>query len=205
MGRFDAGVDLRNRIIRSSAQILPQPFQIAGLPELLLLSRPRQRVVELLQAGLLNGFAVLGGDPTFAAQLVAIEALHGGMGPDQLVHLGLGEGRLVPFVVPVAPEADEVDHHAAVELLTVLRCQADGVDARFRVIAVDVENGHVQHLSDGGAIERPVGLVGVGGEADLVVDDQVDGAAGRVPGQCGQVQRLRHHSLSGERGIAVNQ
>ena len=44
-----------------------------------------------------------------------------------------------------------------------------------------------------------------GGEADLVVDDDVDRAAGAVAAQLGQVQRLGDHALAGERGVAVDE
>ncbi len=42
-----------------------------------------------------------------------------------------------------------------------------------------------------------------GGETDLVVNHDVNGAAGAVAGQVGQVQGLGHHTLSGERGVTV--
>ncbi len=45
----------------------------------------------------------------------------------------------------------------------------------------------------------------VGGEADLVVDDQMNGAAGGVAIELRQIQRLRHHALSGKGGVAVHQ
>ena len=48
-------------------------------------------------------------------------------------------------------------------------------------------------------------LLGVGREADLVVCDDVDGAAGRVALQRLEVERLGHHALAGERGVAVEQ
>jgi hypothetical protein len=46
---------------------------------------------------------------------------------------------------------------------------------------------------------------GRGGEADLVVHDDVHGAAGPVPAQLRQVQRLGDHALAGERGVAVDE
>ena len=44
---------------------------------------------------------------------------------------------------------------------------------------------------------------GRSGETDLVVDDDVDRAAGAVAAQQRQVQRLGNHALTGERGVAV--
>ena len=48
-------------------------------------------------------------------------------------------------------------------------------------------------------------LVGRGGELDLVVDDDVDRAAGAVAPQLRQVERLGDHALAGERGVTVDQ
>ena len=46
---------------------------------------------------------------------------------------------------------------------------------------------------------------GRGGEADLVVDDHVDRAAGAVATQLGEVQGLGHDALAGERRVAVDE
>ena len=43
------------------------------------------------------------------------------------------------------------------------------------------------------------------GEADLVVDDDVERAAGGVAVELAQVERLLHDALAGERGVAVDQ
>lgn len=45
----------------------------------------------------------------------------------------------------------------------------------------------------------------VGGEADLVVDDDVNGAVRGVGGQVRQVHGLEHHALPRERRVAVQQ
>ena len=44
-----------------------------------------------------------------------------------------------------------------------------------------------------------------GREADLVVDDEVDRAAGAVARQAGEAEALGHDALAGERGVAVEQ
>lgn len=46
-------------------------------------------------------------------------------------------------------------------------------------------------------------MSGIGGEADLVVGDNVDGSVGRVGGQVRQVHSFEHHALASERGITV--
>ena len=46
-------------------------------------------------------------------------------------------------------------------------------------------------------------MPGVGGEADLVVDNDVDGAVRGVGGQVRQMHGLEHHALTGERRVTV--
>ena len=43
------------------------------------------------------------------------------------------------------------------------------------------------------------------GEADLVVGDDVQGAADVIAEEPHHVQRFRHHSLGGEGGVTVDQ
>lgn len=43
----------------------------------------------------------------------------------------------------------------------------------------------------------------IGGETDLVVDDDVDGTVSGVVGQVGQMHRLKHDALAAECGVAV--
>ena len=43
------------------------------------------------------------------------------------------------------------------------------------------------------------------GEADLVVDDDMDRAAGAVAAEPREAERLRHHALAGEGGVAMQQ
>ena len=83
--------------------------------------------------------------------------------------------------------------------------QLGDVDDRLGVLAVDVEDGHLDHLGHVGAIMSRAGLARRRGEADLVVDDDVDRAAGPVAGKLRQVQGLGNQALAGERGVAVDQ
>ena len=53
-------------------------------------------------------------------------------------------------------------------------------------------------------VERRARVFRGGGEADLVVDHHVHGAAGAVAAQLRQVERLGDHALAGEGGVAVD-
>jgi hypothetical protein len=124
---------------------------------------------------------------------------------DDLVHLRLGERRVVGLVVAVPPVADEVDDDVAVEPLPVGEREPTDPDHGLGVVAVDVQDRRVDGLGDVGGVVRRPGRVRRGREADLVVDHDVDGAAGAVATQLRQVERLGHHALAGERRVAVHQ
>ena len=75
----------------------------------------------------------------------------------------------------------------------------------FGVVAVHVEDRRLHHLGHVRAVGRGARVARIGGEADLVVDDEVDRAAGAVALELRQVQALGHQALAGEGGIAVDQ
>ncbi len=74
---------------------------------------------------------------------------------------------------------------------------------RFGVVSVHVEDDRADRLGDVGWVRREADLLGRGGEADLVVHDQVDRAARAVAGHFRKAERFLHNALSGERGVAV--
>ena len=124
---------------------------------------------------------------------------------DRLVHQRLGERRLVRFVVAVAAVADDVQHDVAAELHAVLGRHPGAEYHRLRVVAVDVQDRRLDRFRDVGAVQPGVGMRRDRGEADLVVDDQVDRPAGAVADQLAHRQRLIHQPLTGKRRVAVHQ
>ena len=123
--------------------------------------------------------------------------------PDRLVHQRLGERRLVAFVVAVAAIAEHVDDDRLLEFLPELGRDLGGVDHRFRIVAVGVEDRRLDHLGDVGGIGRGARIARIGREADLVVDDEMHRAAGAVAAQARQAEAFRDHALAGERRVAV--
>ena len=89
------------------------------------------------------------------------------------------------------------------ELLAEREGEADGGDAGGDVVGVDVDDRDVEALGEVGGPPGGARLLGVGGEADLVVLDQVQRAADLVAVERLQVERLRHHALGREGGVAV--
>ena len=118
---------------------------------------------------------------------------------------GLREGGLVALVVPVAPVAPHVDHHVLAEALAELGGDAADMDYRLDVVAVDVEDRRLRHLGDLGRVARGAGRARVGGEADLVVDHEVNRAPGPVALDVRQPEGLGDDSLPAERRVAVHQ
>ena len=124
---------------------------------------------------------------------------------DARVHQRLRVARLVALVVPEAAEADHVEHHVLVELLPVVERDAQGPVGRLGVVAVDVEDGELRHARHVGRVDGRAPRLRRRGEADLVVDDDVDGAARAVAFQLGELQGLHHDALPGEGRVAVEQ
>ena len=124
---------------------------------------------------------------------------------DRLVHQRLGERGLVALVVPEATVAEHVDDDRALELLPKLGGDFGRVHHRLGIVAVDVENRRLDHLGDIGRIGRRPRIARIGGEADLIIDDEVHGAAGAVPAQSRQTEALGDDPLSGKGRVAGNE
>ena len=124
---------------------------------------------------------------------------------DRPVHQRLRVARVVALVVAVTAVAHHVDHDVLVERLAVLPRQLGDLHARLGVVAVDVEDRRLDGLGHVGAVQRRAGVLRRGREADLVVDDQVDGAADAVPTDVAHRQPLGDDALAGERGVAVDE
>jgi hypothetical protein len=78
---------------------------------------------------------------------------------------------------------------------------ADGLG----IFAVHVEDGDFEHPRDVGGVAGRASVRRKGGEADLVVDDDVDGAARLVTLETSEVERFCHDALPHERSIAVDE
>ena len=138
-------------------------------------------------------------------QVLGVDRPRRGSGADLLVHHGLGHGGLVRLVVAQAAVADHIDDHVLAELVAEIERHAGDEDHRLGVVAIDVEDRGLNHLGHVGAIGRRAGIQRVaGGEADLVVDDDVHSPAGGVAAHLGQVEGLHDHALAGHRGVAVD-
>ena len=149
--------------------------------------------------------ADLGGGDALGDQLLGVELGDRLVRLDLRRHQRLRVGGLVGLVVAEAAVADHVDDDVAVPALAVGHRQADRRHAGLDVVGIDVDDRHVETLRQVGGVGGRAGVLGVGGEAHLVVLDDVDGAAGAVAPQALQVERFGDDSLGGEGGVAVQQ
>ena len=147
----------------------------------------------------------VGLDRAFSDELFGVDDLYRLLRLNFAVLNGLRECGFVPFVVAVLAVANHVDDDIALELLPVLQRELRQVDRRLGVFPVHMEDRRLDELGQVGAILRRSGVARVRGEADLVVDDDVERAAGSVTRQVGHVQRFGHETLAHERRVAVDQ
>ena len=164
-----------------------------------------QDLVQLLVERLGDRLGFLAGELAGHHELLGVQLADADPILDLLVHDRLGEAGLIALVVPVTPVADHVDDHILAERRPEVERQLGDGDHGLRVLAVDVEDRHLDHLGDVGAVRGRPPLAGRGGEADLVVHHDMDGAAGLVTRELREVQRLGDQALAGEGRIAVDQ
>ena len=182
----------------------PGAFQPVRLVRLVAAGRLEIRLQPLLELAD-HRFGVPVGQDPLVDQLAAVDLAHRLVARDRPVHQRLGEGRLVALVVAVAPVAEHVDHDIGLEGVAELRGDAGDVDDRFRIVAVHMEDRRLHDLGELGAIGAGAAVHRIGREADLVVDDEMDRAAGAVAVELGEVQGLGDHALAGKGGVAVQQ
>ena len=143
-------------------------------------------------------------DDALIDQLVGEELADGRMILDSLGHLRLGVRRLVLFVVTEATVTDEVDERIASEGAAEVHRQMHGGNARVDVVGVDVNDRNVEAFGEVGGVPGRARVVGIGREPNLIVGDEMQGAAGFVTGQRLHVEDFRDDALAGEGRVAVN-
>jgi hypothetical protein len=146
-----------------------------------------------------------GGDDALADELLGIDLERRAMRADLAIHQRLREARLVALVVAEAAIAEHVDDDRLVELLPELRGDLGREHHRFGIVAIDVEDRRLDQLRHIRRIGRGARIARISGEADLVVDDEVDRAAGAIALQSRQAEAFRHHALPGEGRVAMDQ
>ena len=139
------------------------------------------------------------------AEPLGVNLVERRVGLDFGVDDGLGDGGVVDLGVAVAAVADQVDHHVRAELVAVFQRQPADAHHRLGIFGVDVEDWNGQALGEVAGKASAGVVAGIGGEAEQVVDDDVDGAADIVGLQVAHVERLGPDALPGKGGVAVHE
>ena len=178
-----------------------QPVSLVGLVGLAAGEFGLEEVLEVLHPGV----DLLARDHALGDQPLGVELPGRRVILDLLVHQGLRHRRIVALVVAEPPVAEHVDDHVLAELLAVLGGHLGGEHHRLRIIPVGVEDRRLDHQGDVRRIGCRAREARAGGEADLVVDDEVDRSAGAIALHLADGEALGHHALAGEGGVAVQQ
>ena len=144
-------------------------------------------------------------DDALGNQLVGIDRAGRLVLADGLVHQGLREHRFVALIMPEPPVAEHVEHDVGAEGLAEFDrdpcCMYDG----FRIVSIDVEDRRHDHFRNIGRIGRGPRIMRARGETDLVVHDDVDGAARAVAAERRKGEGLADNALPGEGRVAMKQ
>ena len=104
-----------------------------------------------------------------------------------------------------AAVANDIDYDVFIELLTELEGQLSNTIDGLRVVTVHVEDWRLNALCDIGRVYGRARLRWRCGEANLVVNHDVDGSAGLVAAKLRHVQNFGNNTLAGKGRITVNQ
>jgi len=125
---------------------------------------------------------------------------------DPLIHQGLGDGWFIGLIMAMAAIAHQVHYHILVEAHAELQGQPGGKQDHLWVIAIDVEDGGCHHLGHVGGVAARAHVPRVaGGEADLIVDDDMDRTAHGKASGARHVEAFRDHALACHGGIPMDQ
>src|SRR5689334_22987849 len=100
---------------------------------------------------------------------------------DALVHQRLRITGLISFVVTKSPEPNHIEHDVLVKSLSIFKRDAHGAIGGFRIVTVDVKYGRLRHTRNVSRINRRAARFRRSGKSNLVVDDDMNRAAGPIP------------------------
>ena len=116
-------------------------------------------------------------------QFLGINRVQRGTPSNPFIHLGLGKIGFITLVVAILAKADDIDDHVLVKGLPIINGQPDHVNNSFRIFAVNMKDRDHQHLGNVRRITGGASVFRKSGIANLIVDHQMDGAAGFISGE----------------------
>ncbi len=198
------GADRRDHVVACSGR----DVRVAARRRLGLTERLLQRLVRLAQLGhdvLLELVRLLLREVPVGDEACCELLAHRGMVRDRGRQQRLGICGLVLLVVAVPPVADEVDEDVVAEAAPIRKRKPDRGERSLGIVGVDVDDRDVEALCEVARVPCRAPELGVGGEPDLVVRDQMERAAGRVARERLEVERLGDAALAGERCVPVDE
>ena len=127
------------------------------------------------------------------------------MGFDALVHARLRHRRLIRLVVPTSSITDQVNHNVFIELVAIVDRHLGHKHHRFRVVAVHMKNGRLHHLGDIRAVLGRARIRGLTGcEANLIVQHNMQRAAGPIGAGLRHLEGLHDHALTRKGGVTMD-
>ncbi len=124
---------------------------------------------------------------------------------DLAIQDGLRDGGIVHLRVAVTAEANQIHNGIGSELVTEFQRHAASAYHRVRIFAIHMEDRNRKPLGEIRREAAGIGIAWIRGEAEQIVDDDVDGSADGIAAQVGEVQGLRGNPLSREGGVAMHQ
>ena len=151
-----------------------------------------------------NLFDFFGGDDSFGDETIAPHFARRRMSANLFVQRRLGERWFVRLVVSVTTIAHDVDQEVLAEFRPVLNGQSNHLDARLRIVGVDVNDRNFESLREIAGVACRSRIDWIRRESDLIVHDDVQRSARSKAGEPRQIECLGHHPFPGESGITVH-
>ena len=105
----------------------------------------------------------------------------------------------------MAAIADDIQHHIRTKHHAEFRRETRAEHHRFRIIAIHMQDRRLHGLRHIGAIKPRIGMRRHGSEADLVIGDDMQRAAGAIANELTHGERLINHALPRKGSIAMQQ
>ena len=161
--------------------------------------------LELVPDGLLQRVDIGLGNDVLGDELALVNFPEGRAVRDLFGDRRLGESRLVRLVVALAAVAIHVDDDVPAEALAELERENGSPVELHRLLAIHMQDRRFDHLRHVGRIGRRARVGRHRREADLVVDDKMDRAAGAVALELGKIEHFGDRALAGEGSVAMKQ
>jgi len=120
-----------------------------------------------------------------------------------LVHQGLGERRLVSLVVTVLSVADNINDDVTLEGRSPFSSKVEDEVHGLHIVRVNMEDGGINRLGDIGGVGGRSRESGVGGETNLVVDNNVNGTTSAISREVQEAKGLKDNTLTSKGSVTM--